>query len=296
MFHVQHAEWLAPKVRRVVVQAPRVARRHQPGHFVIIRVCEDGERIPLTIADSDPGGGTITLIVQVIGATTERLCALEAGDAIANVAGPLGRPTDIEYVGHAVLVGGGVGTAVIYPQAAALRDIGNRVSAVIGGRSREYVILEAELTDRCDDVFPCTDDGSYGYHGFVTGWLESLIEDAGDVGLVLTAGPVPMMRAVAEVTRPHGIRTIASLNPIMVDGTGMCGGCRVTVDGQMKFACVDGPEFDAHVVDFAELTDRLTTYRNQEKLAWNRLHAEGANCEHEHAHCAMAALEAAATA
>ncbi|RJP41215.1 MAG: sulfide/dihydroorotate dehydrogenase-like FAD/NAD-binding protein [Phycisphaerales bacterium] len=294
MFKIVQAEWLAPKVRRLMVEAPRVARRHQPGHFVIVRVHEEGERIPLTIADSDAGHGTITLIVQVVGATTERLCGLEAGEGISNVAGPLGRPTDIEYVGHAVLVGGGVGTAVIYPQAAALREVGNRVTAVIGGRSREYVILEAELAQCCDDVFPCTDDGSYGYHGFVTGWLKDLIDDTGDVGLVLTAGPVPMMRAVAEVTRPHGIRTIASLNPIMVDGTGMCGGCRVTVDGQMKFACVDGPEFDAHTVDFAGLTDRLTTYRNQEQLAWNRLHETALGDHSRGAHCQMSGLEAAA--
>jgi len=272
MFTIKKAEWLAPKVRKLVVYAPRVASHHKPGHFVIVRVHEDGERIPLTIADSDARTGTITLIVQVIGATTEKLCSAEEGNVIANVAGPLGRPTEIENFGHAVLVGGGVGTAVIYPQAAALREAGNRVSAIIGGRSREYVILERELTARCDHVYPCTDDGSYGFHGFVTVRLKQLIEECGDVGAVLTAGPVPMMRAVASVTKPFAIKTIASLNPVMVDGTGMCGGCRVTVGGQMKFACVDGPEFDAHAVDFAELSDRLTTYREQEALAWNRLH------------------------
>lgn len=294
MFPIEHAEWLAPKVRRIVVRAPRVSSHHKPGHFVILRVYEGGERIPLTIADSDAQSGTITLVVQVIGATTERLCALAPGDSIANVAGPLGRPTEIENFGHAVLVGGGVGTAVIYPQAGALRKAGNRVTAIIGGRSREYVILEKELAGHCDRVYPCTDDGSYGYAGFVTGKLKELIEERGDVGAVLTAGPVPMMRAVAGVTRPGGIKTIASLNPIMVDGTGMCGGCRVTVNGEMKFACVDGPEFDAHVVDFAELTDRLTTYREQEALAWNRLHELTEAGEATVSQCKMRALEQAA--
>lgn len=294
MFRIEQAEWLAPKVRRIVVQAPRVASHHKPGHFVIIRVHEGGERIPLTIADSDAASGTITLIVQIVGATTERLCLLSAGDSIANVAGPLGRPTEIENFGHALLVGGGVGTAVIYPQAAELRRVGNRVTAVIGGRSREYVILEKELSAHCHGVYPCTDDGSYGYHGFVTAKLKDLIAECRDVGVVVTAGPVPMMRAVAEVTRPLGIKTIVSLNPIMVDGTGMCGGCRVTVAGEMKFACVDGPEFDAHVVDFRELTDRLTTYREQEALAWNRLHELTERGDATASRCKMRELEDAA--
>jgi ferredoxin--NADP+ reductase len=294
MFAIEQAEWLAPKVRRIVVRAPRVSSHHKPGHFVIIRVHEGGERIPLTIADSDAQSGTITLIVQVVGATTERLCLLSTGDSIANVAGPMGRPTEIENYGHALLVGGGVGTAVIYPQAAELRRVGNCVTAVIGGRSREYVILEKELSAHCHHVYPCTDDGSYGYHGFVTAKLKNVIQECGDVGLVLTAGPVPMMRAVAGVTQPFGIKTIASLNPVMVDGTGMCGGCRVTVGGEMKFACVDGPEFDAHTVDFAELTDRLTTYREQEALAWNRLHELTEQSHATASRCKMRELEDAA--
>jgi ferredoxin--NADP+ reductase len=276
MFLIRKAEWLAPQVRRIEVEAPRVAKRHEPGHFVIVRVCEGGERIPLTMATSDAEAGTITLVVQVVGATTEMLCALEAGESIANVVGPLGKPTEIEDFGHAVLVGGGVGTAVIHPQAEALKKVGNVVSAVIGGRSREYVIFEKELAEHCDAVYPCTDDGSYGYNGFVTGKLQELLEDPGQkkIGCVLAAGPVPMMRAVAKVTTPLGVRTIVSLNPIMVDGTGMCGGCRVTVNGKMMFACVDGPDFDAANVDFDELSDRLTTYRNQEKIAWDRLHKQ----------------------
>lgn len=275
MFPILEAKWLAPQVRRMVVHAPRVAARHRPGHFVIVRVREEGERIPLTIADSDGRAGTIMLVVQVVGATTELLCELEPGQSILDVVGPLGRPTEIENFGHLVLVGGGVGTAVIYPQAGALKAAGNRVTAVIGGRSRPYVIMERELRAICDAVHPCTDDGSYGYHGFVTGKLGELMDDASDpVDAVLTAGPVPMMKNVAKVTRPRNIHTVASLNPVMVDGTGMCGGCRVTVGGKTLFACVDGPEFDAHQVDFDALTDRLTAYREQEQRAWHRLHAQ----------------------
>ncbi|MDM8005346.1 MAG: sulfide/dihydroorotate dehydrogenase-like FAD/NAD-binding protein [Phycisphaerae bacterium] len=271
MFVIQEARWLAPAVRWLVLEAPRVATRHKPGHFVIVRVAEGGERIPLTIADSDAAAGTITLVVQAIGVSTQRLAAMEKGQAILDVAGPLGKPTEIERFGHVVLVGGGVGTAVIYPQAGALKAMGNKVSAVIGGRSQSYVIMEQELKAVCDAVYPCTDDGSHGYHGFVTGRLGELIGDASDpVNAVITAGPVPMMRAVAEVTRPKGIHTIASLNPIMVDGTGMCGGCRVMVGGKMMFACVDGPEFDAHQVNFAELADRLTAYRDYERNARER--------------------------
>ncbi|MCP4593370.1 MAG: sulfide/dihydroorotate dehydrogenase-like FAD/NAD-binding protein [bacterium] len=286
MFKIREARWLAPQVKSFVVEAPRVAARHKPGHFVILRVRDEGERIPLTIADSDGAAGTITLVVQVIGATTERLCTLGAGEAIQDIVGPLGKPTEIEKFGHVVLVGGGVGTAVIYPQAGALRKADNKVSAIMGGRSKPYVIMESELAATCDAVYPCTDDGSYGYHGFVTGKLQELIDDQSNpVNAVLTAGPVPMMKNVAKVTLEKKILTIASLNPIMVDGTGMCGGCRVTVGGKQLFACVDGPEFDAHQVDFAMLTDRLTAYREQEKRAWDRAHQDK-----EHM-CKLAAAE-----
>jgi ferredoxin/flavodoxin---NADP+ reductase len=276
MFAIAEARWLAPKVRLIVVQVPRIAAKHKPGHFIILRVRNQGERIPLTVADSDPINGTVTLVVQAVGATTERLCALQTGDMILDLVGPLGKPTEIENFGHVVLVGGGVGTAVIYPQAKGLKAAGNRVSAVIGGRTKEYVIMEAELRAVCDAVHACTDDGSYGYHGFVTGKLKELIENSQDtVNAVLTAGPVPMMKAVADVTRAKGVLTIASLNPIMVDGTGMCGGCRVSVDGKQMFACVDGPEFDAHKVDFRELSDRLTAYRALEKIAMEQLAEDG---------------------
>ncbi len=271
---IVEAQWLAPEVRRLVVEAPHVVRHCQPGQFVILRVSPGGERIPLTIAHPDKLNKTITLVAQGIGATTRELCNKQVGDVLSDIAGPLGKPTEIHNVGHAVIVGGGVGTAVIYPQAAALKAAGNHVSAIMGGRSKPYVILEKELSAICDGVYPCTDDGSYGFHGFVTQRLKQLIDDCHGtdkaVGEVMCAGPVPMMRAIAETTRPYGIKTVASLNPIMVDGTGMCGGCRIQIDGKMLFACVDGPEFDAHQVDFKELADRLTAYRTQEKQAVDR--------------------------
>lgn len=266
MFKIAAVEDLGPNVRRFLIMAPRVAKARKPGQFVIIRLDDRGERLPLTIADVDPAAGTISLIVQKIGESTSRLFAMNAGDAILDVAGPLGLPTEIENFGHAVVVGGGVGTAVVYPQAVALRQAGNYVTSIIGGRTKELVILEQPLRSVSDDVIVCTDDGSYGRKGVVTLALKELIESGSrPVNVVITAGPVPMMRAVAETTRPFGIKTIVSLNPIMVDGTGMCGGCRVTVGGKTFFACVDGPEFDGHLVDFDELWNRLGTYRSHEQ-------------------------------
>lgn len=272
-YRILDSQALAPDVTRLTIEAPHVVRNCKAGQFVIVRATPDGERIPLTIADSSPRRGAVTLIIQAIGLSTQTLCSLRSGERIADIAGPMGRPTDIGYVGHAVVVGGGVGTAVVYPQAAALNAHGNKVSAVIGGRSKQYVILESELQAVCDQVYPCTNDGSYGHQGFVTEKLCAVIEESREtspVRLVLAAGPVPMMRAVAELTRPYGIHTVASLNPIMVDGTGMCGGCRVMVGNQVQFACVDGPEFDAHQVDFNELADRLTAYRAAEAAAVRR--------------------------
>ena len=260
MYVIIEAESIAPDVRRIVVAAPKIAKKHQAGQFVIVRVTPNGERIPLTIAESDPTAGSITLFVQAIGRTTTLMSELEAGDHLEDVAGPLGRASEIEEYGTAVVVGGGLGTAIAYPIARALVEAGNRVIAIVGGRSREYVLLEDELAAHGIEVIPCTDDGSYGRKGFVTEALADVVE-AEDVGVVFATGPVPMMGAVAEVTRSKGIETIASLNPIMVDGTGMCGGCRVEVGGETKFACVDGPEFDAHQVDFQLLQRRNTSYR-----------------------------------
>ena len=261
MFSVISNEILAPEVHRLVVEAPRVAAARRPGQFVIVHCCEDTERIPLTIADADARAGTITLIVQAVGQSTKQIVAIPAGGFIRDVAGPLGRPTEIEKWGKVACVGGGVGTAVLFPLARALADAGNDVTAIIGGRGSPQVILRDELAAFCKEVLVTTEDGSLGMKGFVTAALgELLADDARRPDAVFAVGPVLMMAAVAEQTRPVGIKTIVSLNPIMVDGTGMCGGCRVTVGGQVKFACVDGPEFDAHGVNFKELMKRQSAY------------------------------------
>jgi len=259
---------LSPNVTRFRVRAPRIAEIRQPGQFVIVRRGPGAERIPLTIADADPAEGTITLVIQAIGKSTTDLTDLDAGDAITDIAGPLGRPTELLEVGHAVCVGGGVGTAVVYPIAQGLGRSGVRVTSIIGGRSREWVILEDELR-ACGEVITCTDDGSYGRPGFVTDALKDVL-DAGGVDAVYAVGPVPMMRAVTELTRPYGVHTVVSLNAIMLDGTGMCGGCRVEIGGKTMYACVDGPEFDGHLVDFRGLSDRLSTYREFEQEAMER--------------------------
>lgn len=271
MHKIVTRDQLSPNVTRLVLEAPRIAEIRRPGQFVIVRLGEGAERIPLTIADADPIAGTISLIIQSVGASTVDLVALQPGDAIRDVAGPLGRATDLLDHGHAVCVGGGVGTAVVYPIAQELHRRGVTVTSIIGGRSREWVILEDELRT-AGEVVVCTDDGSYGRHGFVTEALKDQCE-AGGIDEVFAVGPVPMMRAVAELTRPYGIRTTVSLNAIMVDGTGMCGGCRVSVDGETRYACVDGPEFDGHVVDFQSLADRLTTYRAFEQQVLTRREA-----------------------
>jgi ferredoxin/flavodoxin---NADP+ reductase len=264
VFPICDARTLAPSVKRFWIEAPRVARHWHPGQFVIVRVSADGERIPLTIADGDRDAGTICLIVQAVGATTTAINRLESGDGLVDVAGPLGEPSRIENFGTVAVIGGGVGTAIAYPVARALHEAGNRVIAIIGGRSREYVILEEELSEVSEAVFPSTDDGSHGRHGFVTDVLADLLEQGEAIDRVFAAGPIPMMRAVATLTLQHHIKTIVSLNPIMVDGTGMCGGCRVLVGGTTKFACVDGPEFDAHEVDFDVLEARNRAYRGFE--------------------------------
>jgi ferredoxin/flavodoxin---NADP+ reductase len=268
MHPVVEREQLSPNVVRLVVEAPRIAKVRRPGQFVIVRKGPGAERIPLTIADNDPEAGTITLMIQAIGASTTELTELRVGEAIQDVAGPLGAETHVLQSGHAVCVGGGVGTAVLLPIVRALAEAGVHVTSIIGGRSREWVILEPELRE-AGDVIACTDDGSYGRHGFVTQALADEL-DRGGVDAVYAIGPVPMMKAVAEMTRPYEVPTTVSLNAIMVDGTGMCGGCRVTIGGETKYACVDGPEFDGHAVNFQELADRLTTYRSFEQAAVQR--------------------------
>lgn len=258
--------WLASKVALLEIEAPVTARKRRAGQFVILRVTETGERIPITIAGSDADRGSITIVVQEVGSTTSDLCALEAGDELMDLCGPLGQPTHLENWGRVVCVAGGVGAAVVLPIAAAAHAAGNRVDVVLGARSRDLVILEDEFRAACDTLHLTTDDGSYGEHGLVTAPLLRLIE-AGGIAQVIAAGPLPMMRAVCEATRPFAVPTVVSLNPVMVDGTGMCGGCRVTVNGQIKYACVDGPEFDGHGVDFDELRSRLAMYREAESVS-----------------------------
>jgi ferredoxin--NADP+ reductase len=265
MHKIISAEFLAPSIKRFVIEAPKIAEKRKAGQFVIIRLKEGGERIPLTIADSDTKKGTITIIVQGIGKTTKELNSLEKGEMIMDVVGPLGKPSEIENFGTAISIGGGVGTAIAYPTAVALKQAGNHTIAIIGGRTKELVILEDEMKEICDEVHVTTDDGSYGTKGFVTQKLQELIDSGRKIDFVLAIGPIPMMKAVAETTRPYGIKTVVSLNPIMVDGTGMCGGCRATVDGKNVFVCVDGPEFDAHKVDFSLLDKRNRAYLTEEK-------------------------------
>ncbi len=265
MHKIIFAKYLAADVKKFIIEAPKIAEKRKAGQFVIIRLKEGGERIPLTIADSDSEKGTITIIVQGIGKTTKELNEMEAGDSIRDVVGPLGKPSHIENFGTAISIGGGVGTAIAFPTAVALKEAGNYTISIIGGRTKDLVILEDEMREKCDEVYVTTDDGSYGEKGFVTNKLQGIIDSGKKIDFVLAIGPIPMMKAVAEVTRPHGIKTVVSLNPIMVDGTGMCGGCRATVDDKTVFVCVDGPEFDAHKVDFKELTNRNKSYEFLEK-------------------------------
>jgi len=256
---------LSPNVTRLDVSAPRIAQIRRPGQFVIVRLTENSERIPLTIADADPAAGSIALVIQSVGKSTRDLVALHLGDAIRDIVGPLGHATELIASGRALCIGGGVGTAVVHPIAQGLQRNGVNVTSIIGGRSKEWVIFEPELK-RLGEVVVCTDDGSYGRKGFVTDAAKEILAGGG-VNIVYAVGPVPMMRAVVGLTRPAGVRTIVSLNPVMIDGTGMCGGCRVTVGNETRFACVDGPEFDGHQVNFEELQDRLSTYREFEQRA-----------------------------
>ena len=267
MFEVVSNEILAENLRKMVVKAPRIARARKAGQFVMVRLAQGEERIPLTIGDADPAAGTITLFIQAIGASTCKIVDTPVGGSIRDVAGPLGKETHITNWGRVACVGGGVGTAVLFPLVKALAEAGNQITTIIGGRSERYIILADELGPLSETLLITTEDGSLGTKGFVTGPLGEMIADPERAPLaVFAVGPVPMMKAVAEMTRKPGIETIVSLNPIMIDGTGMCGGCRVQVGNETKFACVDGPEFDAHLVDFDGLSDRLTSYRKEEAV------------------------------
>jgi ferredoxin--NADP+ reductase len=265
VFKILHSAFIARGIKRFVIEAPRIARKHRPGQFVILRLCEQGERIPLTIERSDAAHGTINMCVQSAGKTTHLLNSFETGDRILDVVGPLGKPSEIENFGTVVVIGGGVGTAMAYPTAAALKRAGNRVISIVGARNKELVILEQEMAEVSDTLLVTTDDGSYAEKGFVTDKLRQLIRFGTRIDLVLAVGPIPMMKAVADVTRDAHIRTVVSLNPIMIDGTGMCGGCRVLIDSKSEFACVDGPEFDAHRVNFEVLVQRNSMYREAER-------------------------------
>jgi ferredoxin/flavodoxin---NADP+ reductase len=269
MFPIRRAEPLGPTITRFVIEAPLVARKWRAGQFVIVRVAEAGERIPLTVVETGPQGA-ITLIVQAVGKTTRQLCSLRAGDALLDVLGPLGQPTPVTRHGRVACVGGGVGAAELLPIARALGAAGNEIHAILGARTRELLILEAETGAASASLSVMTDDGSRGRRGLVTDRLRELVAQAPGIDAVYAIGPLPMMRAAAEVTKPLGVPTWVSLNPIMLDGTGMCGGCRVTVGGETRFACVDGPEFDGHQVDFAELMRRNASYRAYERAADER--------------------------
>ncbi len=245
------------------IAAPLIARKAKPGQFVILKANEDGERIPLTMADSDPEKGTITIIYMVVGKSTALFKTLAVGDGYQDIIGPLGKPTHLEKVGTVVCVGGGTGIAVLHPITRALKEIGNHVISIIGARTKDLLILENQMRKVSHDLRISTDDGSYGHHGFVTEVLKEILENE-DVKQVVAIGPVPMMKFVSKITAEYHISTLVSLNPIMVDGTGMCGGCRVSIDGKTKFACVDGPEFDGHKVDYDELMRRLQAYCDEE--------------------------------
>lgn len=291
MFRIVNAQFIAPGIKRFILEAPRIARKQKPGQFVILRIYEEGERIPVTIENSDPERGTVSIVVQSIGKTTHLLNSLDTGDYVLDVVGPLGKPSEIEKLGTVVVVGGGVGTAMAYPSAAAFKRAGNRVISIIGARTRELVILERELREVSDAVMITTDDGSYADKGFVTDKLRQLIQNGSRIDLVLAIGPIVMMRAVAELTRKENIRTVVSLNPIMIDGTGMCGGCRVPIDGKSEFACVDGPEFDAHKVNFEVLVQRNSMYREAEHRSlteYQRAAAEKAVMKEAEESCAVA--------
>jgi len=269
-------------VFRFTVASPLIARKALPGQFVLLRVNETGERIPLTIADRDPAGGTITLIFQVVGKTTALMSTLKAGDCLTDVVGPLGKPTHIERLGTVVCVGGGTGIAVLYPITRAFNESGNHVISVLGARSKGLLILEEEMRAVSHELMVTTDDGSYGEHGFVTDVLRRLLTERSDIKLITATGPVPMMKSVSLLAGQFNVPSMASLNSIMVDGTGMCGACRVTVDGKTKFACVDGPEFDGAHIDYDELMQRQRAYHTEERTSMQKsLLNAGKGAEHE---------------
>ncbi|MDP3143239.1 MAG: sulfide/dihydroorotate dehydrogenase-like FAD/NAD-binding protein [Candidatus Omnitrophota bacterium] len=264
MFEIIEKVVLAEGIKKMVIQAKKIASKAAAGQFVMVIPEENGERIPLTIADHDSQNNAITLIFQEVGYSTKKLGSLKIGQEVFSILGPLGHPTEIANFGKVVCVGGGVGIAELYPVCKALKQAGNRVIGIMGARTKRLLILESHLRRICNELYITTDDGSYGTKGFVSDVLKNILNNQKDVSLIYAIGPVPMMRAVSELTKPYKIKTIVSLNPVMVDGTGMCGACRVRVGGKTLFGCVDGPEFDGHLVDFPELQKRLSLYKEQE--------------------------------
>lgn len=265
MYRILKKQELSPGILEYDIEAPRVAKKALPGQFIVLRVNEEGERVPLTIADFDRERGIVTILFQVVGASTDLLASLKEGDSILDFVGPLGQPSELsDHMGTVVFVGGGIGVAPVYPIARAAHELGNKVISILGAKTKDILIFEDRMRAISDEVLITTDDGSYGIKGFVTNAIEELVKRGEKIDQVTAIGPGVMMKSVAEATRPYGIKTIVSLNPIMVDGTGMCGGCRVQVGEETKFACVDGPEFDGHLVDFQGLMARGRMYRAQE--------------------------------
>ena len=283
MFEIKTKTKIAPDIYRLEIEAPLIVKKFKAGQFIVLRPLETSERVPLTIMKTDPQAGTITLIVKAIGLSTRQLCALEKRQSVADLLGPLGKPSDIENYGTVVIVGGGVGTAVAFAVAQSLKEAGNRIITISGARDESFVILEEDLREISDELVMATDDGSYGVKGFVTEHLRSLYERGEKIDRVIAAGPLPMMRFISDITREYNTPTVVSLNPIMVDGIGMCGGCRALVNGKIVFVCVDGPEFDAHQVDFDSLMRRNNAYRGieQEKEHACKLEAEIEAVENE---------------
>ncbi len=273
MYPIVKKRVLNPTVTLMEIEAPLVARKALPGQFIIFRIDEEGERIPLTIAGYDREAGTVTIIFQKVGYTTEKLDTLNEGDALLDFVGPLGEPSHTEGVKRAAVIGGGLGVAIAYPQAKALHEAGCEVDLIVGFRNEDLIILKDELTAACTELTVMTDDGSNGNKGFVTQALAAKLEAGKQYDEVIAIGPLPMMRAVCDLTRPYEVKTIVSMNPIMIDGTGMCGGCRVTVGGETKFACVDGPDFDGHLIDWDEAIARSRMFRPEEAQAKEKLHA-----------------------
>ncbi len=270
MYPIVERKTLVPGIVSIRIEAPDISRAHKPGQFVILRIHEEGERIPLTVADKDPEAGTITLIFQEVGRTTYHLARMPVGSALLDLAGPLGKPTEVENFGTTVSIGGGIGIPLLYPITKAFKEAGNHVISILGARTKDLLVLEEEMRAISDETKICTDDGSYGIHGFVTQELERMLKAGEKIDRVLGVGPVPMMKALCDLTRPYKVKTIVSLNPIMVDGTGMCGACRCEVGGETLYGCVDGPEFDGHQVNFDLLMKRLGMYKGQELVSLER--------------------------